>query len=267
MKPRLRLAGLLVLLGASAIAIAQSPQTSPNPTPTFKAQVEYVEVDALVTDEQGEFVRGLTVDDFQVFEDGKRQTISNFVLVDIPVERALDCVAGYVIVNDVSALMHDKESLAAAADTGRPVILMHAQGDPKTMQQAPRYDHVLLDVFDYLEARVAACQAAGIPKARLLVDPGIGFGKTVGHNLALLAGLSLFHGLGVPVVLGASRKRFIGTLTGIGAAADRVHGSVAAALAAVAQGAQIVRVHDVAATRQALDVWLAAILGTAEGAE
>jgi dihydropteroate synthase len=175
--------------------------------------------------------------------------------------------AGADIINDVSALMHDKESLAAAAESGCPVILMHAQGDPRTMQDNPCYANVLLDVFDFLEARVAACEAAGIAKAKLLVDPGIGFGKTLEHNLALLAGLSLFHGLGVPVVLGASRKRFIGILTGVEKAAERVHGSVAAALSAVAQGAQIVRVHDVAATRQALEVWMAAGRGTTEDAE
>jgi dihydropteroate synthase len=148
-----------------------------------------------------------------------------------------------------------------AAETGMPVILMHAQGDPKTMQDAPRYDHVLLDVFDYLEARIEACCAAGIARERLIADPGIGFGKTLEHNLQLLAGLSLFHGLGVPLLLGASRKRFIGRLTGIEKADERVHGSVGAALAAAAQGAQILRVHDVAATRQALTVWEAAMRG------
>lgn len=138
---------------------------------------------------------------------------------------------------------------------------MHAQGDPRTMQDAPRYDHCLLDVFDFLEARVEACRRAGIAPHRLVIDPGIGFGKTVTHNLELIAGLSLFHGLGCPVLLGASRKRFIGTLTGVERAADRVSGSIGAALAGVAQGAQIIRVHDVGPTREALDVWLAATLG------
>jgi dihydropteroate synthase len=168
---------------------------------------------------------------------------------------------GADIVNDVSALMHETKSLEAAAATGCPVILMHAQGDPRTMQENPRYDDVLLDVFDFLEARVGACIAAGIPKAKLVVDPGIGFGKSLAHNLELMAGLSLLHGLGVPVLLGASRKRFIGTLTGVEAAAERIEGSIGAALAAAAQGAQILRVHDVKATRRALDVWLAATAG------
>ena len=170
--------------------------------------------------------------------------------------------AGADIINDVSALMYDPRALDVVADTGLPVILMHAQGDPRTMQESPSYDHVLLDVFDFLEARIEACRHAGISPNRLIVDPGIGFGKTMTHNLELMAGISLFHGLGVPVLVGASRKRFIGTISGVDVAADRVHGSVAAALAAVSQGAQIVRVHDVKATREALDVWMAATTAT-----
>ncbi len=170
--------------------------------------------------------------------------------------------AGADIINDVSALMYDPRALDVVADTGLPVILMHAQGDPRTMQENPTYDHVLLDVFDFLEARIEACRHAGISPNRLIVDPGIGFGKTMTHNLELMAGMSLFHGLGVPVLVGASRKRFIGTISGVDVAADRVHGSVAAALAAVSQGAQIVRVHDVKATREALDVWMASTTAT-----
>lgn len=172
--------------------------------------------------------------------------------------------AGADIINDVAALGHEPDALAAVAETGLPVILMHAQGDPRTMQDDPRYDDALTDVFDYLEARVEACVRAGIARSKLIVDPGIGFGKTLQHNLELMAGLSLFHGLGVPVLLGASRKRFIGALTGVAEASERVMGSVGAALAAVAQGAQIVRVHDVKATREALTVWQAAMRGTAE---
>jgi dihydropteroate synthase len=172
--------------------------------------------------------------------------------------------AGADIINDVAALGHEPDVLAAAAETGLPVILMHAQGDPRTMQDDPRYDDVLTDVFDYLEARVEACVRAGIPRSKLIVDPGIGFGKTLQHNLELMAGLSLLHGLGVPVLLGASRKRFIGALTGVTQAGERVMGSVGAALAAVAQGSQIVRVHDVKATREALTVWYAATRGTAD---
>ena len=170
--------------------------------------------------------------------------------------------AGADIINDVAALTHGPEAIEAAAATGLTVILMHAQGDPRTMQDAPTYDDCLTDVFDYLEARVGACRRAGIPHSKIVCDPGIGFGKTVQHNLELMSGLSLFHGLGVPVLLGASRKSFIGRLTGVTAAADRVMGSVGAALAAVSQGVQIVRVHDVKATREALTIWMASTTGT-----
>jgi dihydropteroate synthase len=169
--------------------------------------------------------------------------------------RAVD--AGARVINDVAALAHDPDSLRVAAASGLPVVLMHAQGDPRTMQLDPRYDDVVLDVYDWLEARIAVCEAAGIPRTRLVVDPGIGFGKTLAHNLALIASLSMFHGLGCPILLGASRKSFIGRLAG-GAAAERLPGSLAAALLGAAQSAQILRVHDVAATRQALAVWEAA---------
>lgn len=162
--------------------------------------------------------------------------------------------SGARVINDVSALAHDPQSLEVAAATGVPVVLMHAQGDPRTMQRNPVYDDVVLDVYDALEARIEACEKAGIPRERLVVDPGIGFGKTLAHNLALLGALSIFHGLGCAVLVGASRKSFIGKL----AAAlpdDRLPGSLAAAMLGAAQGVQIIRVHDVAATRQALAVW------------
>lgn len=169
--------------------------------------------------------------------------------------------AGADILNDVSALTHDPAALEAAAGTGLPVILMHALGDPKTMQDNPVYDDVLLDIYDFLERRIDACIAAGIPRDKLIADPGIGFGKTFDHNLTLMAGLALYHALGVPLLVGASRKRFIGRITGVEVAGERMAGSVGAALAAVAQGAQIVRVHDVRETRQAVDVWSAAMAG------
>ena len=176
--------------------------------------------------------------------------------------RALAAGAG--IINDVAALSYEPACMEVAASSGAPVILMHAQGDPRTMQAAPRYDDCLLDVYDWLEARVTACEAAGIARARLVVDPGIGFGKTLDHNLELMAGLTAFHGLGVAVLLGASRKSSIGALTGVKIASDRVAGSVAAALQGAAQGVQILRVHDVAETRQALTVWEAIARGTAD---
>jgi dihydropteroate synthase len=172
---------------------------------------------------------------------------------------------GADILNDVSALTHDSAALGVAAESGLPIILMHAQGDPKTMNDNPQYADVVLDVFDFLEERIAVCVAAGIPKSRLVADPGIGFGKHLPHNVAVLASMSLYHGLGVPVLLGASRKKLIGQLCNVEAPKDRVAGSIAAALAAAAQGVQIVRVHDVAETRQALCVWQAAQRGTEAG--
>jgi dihydropteroate synthase len=169
---------------------------------------------------------------------------------------------GADILNDVSALTHDPQALAVAAETSLPVILMHARGDPKTMNDNPQYGDVVLDVFDFLESRIIACEAAGIPKAKLVADPGIGFGKHLHHNVAVMASLSLYHALGVPVLLGASRKKLIDHISDVPDAKDRVPGSIAAALAAAAQGVQIVRVHDVAATRQALGVWQASMHGT-----
>ncbi len=162
--------------------------------------------------------------------------------------------AGAVMFNDVSALSYDHGSLAVAAKAPS-VCLMHALADPRTMQDDPRYGDVLLDVYDFLELRLAAAEAAGVDRSRIVVDPGIGFGKTLEHNLALIRRLSLFHGLGCAVMLGASRKRFIGTLSGVVEASDRASGSVAAALSGLAQGVHFLRVHDVAETRQALQVW------------
>ena len=168
--------------------------------------------------------------------------------------------AGARLLNDVSALAHDPRALEVAGETGLPVVLMHAQGDPRTMQVDPRYDDVVLDVYDWLAARIEACERAGIPRARLVVDPGIGFGKTLAHNLALIGASSIFHGLGCAILLGASRKSFIARLAP-GAGGDRLGGSIAAALAGAAQGVQILRVHDVAATHQALAVWEASLTG------
>jgi dihydropteroate synthase len=165
--------------------------------------------------------------------------------------------AGAAIVNDVSALTHDPALAGLVAASGVPVILMHAQGAPATMQDDPRYEDVLTDIFHGLEARIAAAEAAGIPRSRIAVDPGIGFGKTVAHNLTLIRGLTLFHGLGCPVLLGTSRKRFIGTVGGEPVPDRRLPGSLATALAGAAQGAQILRVHDVPETRQALALWAA----------
>ncbi|HKT41134.1 MAG TPA: dihydropteroate synthase [Rhodanobacteraceae bacterium] len=164
--------------------------------------------------------------------------------------------AGAGFINDVYALRR-KGALDAAAELKVPVCVMHMQGEPRTMQDDPRYDDVVGEVHRFLAERVFACEMAGIDKRRVLVDPGFGFGKALEHNLALLRGLERFRDLGAGVFIGVSRKGMIGTLTGRNGGADRAAGSAAAALVAVQRGAMIVRVHDVAATRDALAVWQA----------
>lgn len=165
--------------------------------------------------------------------------------------------AGATCVNDVAAMTYDPAMAAVTAKAGAPICLMHASGDPATMQNNPTYDDVLLDVYDFLAARIAAAEAAGIARDLIAVDPGIGFGKTLEHNLTLLRGLSLFHGLGCPILLGASRKRFIGTIGNASETKDRMAGSVAVALHGIAAGVQILRVHDTFETRQALSLQMA----------
>ncbi|WP_147652813.1 dihydropteroate synthase [Vulcaniibacterium gelatinicum] len=162
--------------------------------------------------------------------------------------------AGAGMINDVYALRRES-ALDAAAALGVPVVLMHMQGEPRSMQDAPRYDDVVGEVRNFLAERVFAAEMAGIPKKRIVVDPGFGFGKTLEHNLVLLAQLERLADLGVPVLAGLSRKRSIGELTGREDAHARVHGSVAAHLIAAQRGARLLRVHDVAATVDALKVW------------
>jgi dihydropteroate synthase len=166
---------------------------------------------------------------------------------------ALD--AGAALINDVSALTWDDRAAALVARRGCPIVLMHHQGAPETMQQDPQYADVLIEVYDWLAARIDAAVAAGIDRARILIDPGIGFGKTLVHNLALLNGLSLLHGLGCPILLGVSRKRSIAALAGEAPADRRLGGSIALAMIGVAQGVQLLRVHDVFETVQAVRVW------------
>ncbi len=168
---------------------------------------------------------------------------------------ALD--AGARIVNDVTALAGDSDSLALVAARQVPVVLMHMRGEPRTMQADPSYDDAPRDVYDALAERVAACEAAGIARARIAVDPGIGFGKTAAHNLQILDHMALYQGLGCAVLLGVSRKSFIGKLSTGEPAKGRLPGSLAAALAGLERGVQIVRTHDVAETMQAIAVWRA----------
>jgi dihydropteroate synthase len=163
--------------------------------------------------------------------------------------------AGATMINDVSGGDFDPRMLATAAGAGCPIVLMHHQGEPETMQQDPRYGDVLLEVYDWLAARIAAATAAGIAREQILIDPGIGFGKLLRHSLTLLNGLALFHGLGCPLVLGASRKRLVGALAGEAPVEKRMPGSLALALAGAAQGVQLLRVHDAEETVQALRIW------------
>src|SRR5947209_7853881 len=163
--------------------------------------------------------------------------------------------AGARMINDVSALTYDARSAEVAASLNVPIVLMHHRGAPEVMQDDVRYDDVLVEVYLWLEERIAAAVEAGVARENILVDPGFGFGKTVAHNLELMNGLALLHSLGCPLVVGASRKRTIGALSGEAATDKRLGGSLAFALKAVEQGAQIVRVHDVFETVQALRIW------------
>lgn len=163
---------------------------------------------------------------------------------------------GATLINDIAALRAPR-ALETVAASAAGVCLMHMQGEPRTMQADPHYDDVVGEVQDFLAARVAACVRGGIAMNRLLVDPGFGFGKTVEHNYTLLRELRRFTTLGVPVLAGISRKSMLGAATGRANGVARVHASVAAAVLAVERGARVVRVHDVAATRDALAVWAA----------
>ncbi|WP_343562198.1 dihydropteroate synthase [Kiloniella sp. b19] len=162
--------------------------------------------------------------------------------------------AGADIINDVSGLEGDPDSLQTAVECGVPVMLMHMQGNPLTMQHNPTYSDAALDVYDYLEKRVEGCVNAGIPRDMICVDPGIGFGKTIEHNLRLLDMQALLHGTGCPVLLGVSRKSFIGRLSAGEEPKDRVAGSLACALDGWRKGVQFFRVHDVAETVQAFRI-------------
>ena len=166
---------------------------------------------------------------------------------------------GARMINDVSALGYDAASADVVARSGLPVILMHAQGEPRTMQLAPQYHDVALDVYDGLSLLVDKAVAAGIPKSRICIDPGIGFGKSFRHNLDLMRQLTVFHGLGVAVLAGLSRKGFVGAVTGEKTAAQRVAGSVGGALQAAMLGMHLLRVHDVKETVDGLAMFQAGL--------
>ncbi len=190
-------------------------------------------------------VRGLAGQGVTVSIDSRRAEV---------MATALD--AGARVVNDVTALTGDADSPAVAA-RAQGVVLMHMLGEPRTMQREPHYDDAALDIYDFLDGRLAACAAAGIARDRVALDPGIGFGKTVAHNLEVLEQLALYHALGCPLLLGVSRKSFIGKLSRGEPAKERLAGSLAGVLAGLARGAQLFRVHDVAETLQAVALWTA----------
>ncbi len=163
--------------------------------------------------------------------------------------------AGAHIINDVSALLHDKRSLEVAGVSSRPVVLMHAPSSGKDPHKGKGYGNVVADTFDWLEQRVADVVEAGFEREKIIVDPGLGFGKSLSDNLALMNNIALFHALGQPLLIGASRKRMIGALSKEAPVGQRLGGSIAFAHHAIQQGAQIVRVHDVPETVQAAQVW------------
>jgi dihydropteroate synthase len=186
-------------------------------------------------------------------------------LVSIDTRRAVvmkEAVAvGATVVNDVTALTGDPDSIATVAAAKVGIVLMHMQGEPKHMQENPVYADAPRDIRDYFADRLAACAVAGIPPSRIAVDPGIGFGKNDRHNIELIRDLGVFHDLGVAILLGVSRKSFIGRLSRKEPAKQRLPGSLAAGLAGLDRGAQILRVHDVDETRQALAIWQALVAG------
>lgn len=165
--------------------------------------------------------------------------------------------AGATIINDISALSHDSRSVGVAAEAQAPVFFMHSRGDPQSMQKNPFYNNVVEEVFEYLKRRILFFETNRIDVHRIVSDPGIGFGKTLEHNLLLLRNIRKFHDLGVPVMLGVSRKSFIARLSNDEPAHDRIPGSIAAALWGLSQNVQFYRVHDVAETKQAFEIYRA----------
>jgi dihydropteroate synthase len=163
--------------------------------------------------------------------------------------------AGASMINDISALLYDDRAIEVARKSNVPVVLMHAPSQGSDPHKDGVYDDVVYDVFDWLEQRVSAVEAVGLSRAAILVDPGVGFGKTLADNLAIINNLAIYHGLGCALLFGASRKRLIGALSNEAGATDRLGGSIFLAMKAVEQGAHIVRVHDAAETIQAIRVW------------
>jgi dihydropteroate synthase len=235
-----------------------------DPSNAAAAGARMSEAGAAIIDVGGESTRPGAKPDWEGDEIARiepviRQLASSGAAVSVDTRKAdvmtAALAAGARMVNDVSALTYDLRSPAVVAGAGVPVVLMHHQGKPETMQQDPRYDDVVVEVYLWLEERIADAEEAGISRDRILIDIGFGFGKTLAHNLELMNHLALFHALGCPMVVGASRKRTIGALSNEAPVDERLGGSIAFALKAAEQGTQIVRVHDVTETVQALRVW------------
>ena len=169
--------------------------------------------------------------------------------------------AGASMVNDVSGFTFDPNLLPYCSKFNLPVCVMHMKGSPENMQNNPKYENILIEVFDFLENQIGKLVEAGISRDQIIADVGIGFGKNIEHNLTLIKNISLFHGLGVPLLLGVSRKSIINNVAKVEKPSDRVHGSISLALSALGQGVQVFRVHDVAETRQAFDLWVAVNFG------
>ena len=169
--------------------------------------------------------------------------------------------AGASMVNDVSGFTFDPKLLPYCLKHELPVCVMHMQGSPENMQNNPKYENIVIEVFNFLENQIGTLVQAGISRDHIIADVGIGFGKNIGHNLTLIKNISLFHGLGVPLLLGVSRKSIISNVAKVEKPSDRVHGSISLAISALGQGVQVFRVHDVAETRQAFDLWVAVNFG------
>jgi dihydropteroate synthase len=235
-----------------------------DPVDAAVAGARMAEAGAAIVDVGGESTRpGAKAvwegDEIKRIEPVIRQLAAGGVAVSVDTRKAdvmtPAIAAGARLVNDVSALTYDHRSAEVLASAGVPVVLMHHQGPPETMQQDPRYEDVVVEVYCWLEERIEAAEEAGIDRSKILIDIGFGFGKTVAHNLELMNSLAIFHSLGCPLVVGASRKRTIGALSNEAPTDQRLGGSLAFALKAVEQGAQILRVHDVPETVQALKIW------------
>ena len=162
---------------------------------------------------------------------------------------------GVNLINDVSGLEYDPSTIQVLRDTNIPFVLHHMQGEPKTMQKNPRYNNILLDIYDFFENKIKYLRSKGIKHNNIILDPGIGFGKNLKHNITLLRNISIFHSLGFPVLLGTSRKRFIKSLSGVNDSKERLGGTISSCLLAIMEGVQILRVHDVNEINQSIKVF------------